>query len=625
MGYRKKSMFDPLSQTDLKTWIVRLLAAYLAVLGGYVWTKPELKFTDKTFGPEMGSLIGITLVVFLLITLIDLLVRHVIRVDGWILLGSALSYGAVLAFRANDTYTSVVVALLVCFAAAFLAKNEMLPIPLGQTASDKAAGQEQLPASEAPRWLAWTLVGVCFGLSALYIGSVTVIRYLNYASPNFDFGIFVNMFHNMATTGLPNTTCERDGFLSHFAVHFSPIYYLLLPFYWIFPSGITLQIGQAVILASGVIPLYRIVRSRNMSRLTAAGFCAVYVLFPALSGGCMYDIHENCFLAPLLLWTFDACLRDKKILTFVFALLTCFVKEDAPIYIAFFGLWVLFSEKDKKRKLFGGGLFAFAIAYFLGVSALMSAFGEGIMAWRYSDYSADGSLTSVILTVFRNPGLVLHHIGSEDKLKYIFQTLAPLCALPLMTTKPSRLVLLGPYILINLMPSYTYQHDIYFQYNFASFAFLILAAVLNFNDFKPQTRKVALPCAICASLILFCGTTFTSKYFYFTNYDKNEQLRADMAEAIAQIPEDASVVSSTFILPHVAYRSEIYPMTTKHMDKCEYAVVDLRYGKEIKNNPHTNDYGWLVAEGWEQIWFTQGTVAVFKNPSYAPGGASAQA
>lgn len=614
-----------LTHPGIQGWLIRIVAAYLSVMASYVFMTPGEKFTELTFGPSLGTIALLTLLLVTVFTLIDLLIGHLFPPDGWFLLGSALSYGGVLAFRANDTYTAVAIALLVCFAAAFLAKRGLLPFPgTGLLEDDRETlspdGEGALcqqMSEDTPRWFAWTLVGLCFFVSALYIGAVTVIRYLTYASPNFDFGIFVNMFHNMAETGLPNTTCERDGFLSHFAVHFSPIYYLLLPAYLLFPSGITLQVGQALIVASGVIPLYRIVRSRNLSRLCAVGFCAVYIFFPALSGSCMYDIHENCFLAPLLLWTFDACLRDKRISAFVFALLTCLVKEDAPVYIAFLGLYLFFSEKDKDRKfLLGGGLTLFAVTYFLGVSAYLSAFGEGVMAWRYKEYSADGGLLSVIVTVIRNPGLVLHHIFSADKIKYILQTLVPLCALPMMTAKPSRLVLLGPYILINLMPSYVYQHDIYFQYNFGSFAFLILAAVLNFADFKPSSRRVALPCAICASMILFFGTTYSAKYFYFNNYRASDELRAEMAAAIEFLPEDASVTSSTFILPHVAYRSEVYPMNTVHRDKCEFAIVDLRRNNEIKNNPYDTDAEWFTENGWERVYHARGKVSIYRNPDY---------
>ncbi len=583
--------------------VLRLIAAYLAVLGNYMWAHPDLAFSSPTYGLSLVKTGVLTLIVFALFTLLDFFVNRFLKLDGWLLLFTALSYGTILSFRAKSENTALAAALLGCFAIVYLIKHDLIPLP-------KIEGWTE----SLSKGVSVTLLVGLFALCALYIGAVTCIRYLIYAAPNFDFGLFVNMFHNMKETGLPNITSERDGLLSHFAVHFSPIYYLLLPAYMIFPSALTLQIGQAVVVAAGVFPLYRIVRRLGQSRAVALGFSAAYILYPALSGSCMYDIHENCFLAPLLLYTFYFALSEKKIPTLIFALLTCLVKEDAPVYIAFLGIYLLFAYKGRK-KFFGIGVTALAITYFLGVSAYLAAYGEGVMAWRYSEYATDGGLLSVIVNVVRNPGLVLYRAFNAEKIPYIIQTLVPLCFLPFMTKKPERLVLLGPYILINLMPSYQYQHDIYFQYNFGSFAFLIFAAALNFTDLEVKTRKYALPCLLCASLFLFSGTTYSNKYHYLTRLDDSDDLRAEMQEAIDLIPEDASLASSTFILAHVAYRDVVYAMDTTHMAECEYAIVDLRYGREIDDNPYKLDYLWFEAQGWETVIFTEGTVAVYKNPA----------
>ena len=138
---------------------------------------------------------------------------------------------------------------------------------------------------------------ICTGVIAV----ATCFRYINFAAPTFDFGIFVQMFHNMSKTLIPETTCERNELLSHFAVHLSPICYILLPFYWLFPSPLTLQIGQAVVVASGIVPFYLIMRHHGFSFRSRIGFSVVYMLFPIISRGCFYDFHENCFLLPLLL------------------------------------------------------------------------------------------------------------------------------------------------------------------------------------------------------------------------------------------------------------------------------------------------------------------------------------
>ena len=97
-------------------------------------------------------------------------------------------------------------------------------------------------------WL-WLTVGLGVGFFLL-VSVWTVYRYKTFNSPVYDFGIFAQMFHSMKTTGLPMTTVERDGLLSHFRVHMSPIYYLMLPVYCLVPRPETLQVLQAAVMAS---------------------------------------------------------------------------------------------------------------------------------------------------------------------------------------------------------------------------------------------------------------------------------------------------------------------------------------------------------------------------------------
>lgn len=181
-------------------------------------------------------------------------------------------------------------------------------------------------------------------LALLHIGvlsSILVLRVQNFNTPNFDFGLFVQMFHYMDKTGLPLTTLERNTLLSHFQVHFSPIFYLLLPFYKLWPRPETLQILQILVAASALIPAFLIVRELRLPRGWQTALCALLLLHPGLSGSSMYDLHENCFLAPLILWLLWAALRRKWGAFSVFALLLLGVKEDAFIYLFSVGLWLL--------------------------------------------------------------------------------------------------------------------------------------------------------------------------------------------------------------------------------------------------------------------------------------------
>ncbi|MCI8504756.1 MAG: DUF2079 domain-containing protein [Lachnospiraceae bacterium] len=141
-------------------------------------------------------------------------------------------------------------------------------------------------------------------------------------------------------TDLPMTTLERDGLLSHFSVHVSPIYYLLLPIYLLFPTPATLQILQAAVLASSVIPLWKLGKHHGLSNLQQMFLCLLLLLYPAFSGGTAYDLHENCFLAPLLFWLFYGIARQNVPITALAAFLTLMVKEDAAVYTAVIALWL---------------------------------------------------------------------------------------------------------------------------------------------------------------------------------------------------------------------------------------------------------------------------------------------
>lgn len=114
----------------------------------------------------------------------------------------------------------------------------------------------------------------------------------------------------MKTTFTMNTTSERDHLLSHLCVHISPDFYLLLPFYALYSKAVTLQVMQAVVIALGIVPLLGICKNHGLTRMESALTVIAYCLYPVMSGGCFYDIHENLFL-PLFILSFLYFLERK--------------------------------------------------------------------------------------------------------------------------------------------------------------------------------------------------------------------------------------------------------------------------------------------------------------------------
>lgn len=212
------------------------------------------------------------------------------------------------------------------------------------------------------------VTAVVFCLFCLFVSFCTVAKYKAFAQGTFDFGIFCQMFEQMAKTGLPYTTVERSQYLSHFAVHFSPIFYLLLPGYLLFRSPIYLLCAQAVIVGLGMFPLRRICRILGMSPLCATGAAVIYALYPTMANGCFYDFHENKFLSVLLLYMVSFILEKKRVPTAVFALLVLCVKEDAFIYVVAVALWMLLSGRDRR---FAVGMIAASLVWFIFACAMI--------------------------------------------------------------------------------------------------------------------------------------------------------------------------------------------------------------------------------------------------------------
>lgn len=479
-----------------------------------------------------------------------------------------------------------------------------------------AKGTFDLVPTDFDLKIRWGIVGAVTLAVCFVVASIGVYRYLSYWSPNFDFGIWCNMFHNMREGGLPVTTCERDRLLSHFAVHFSPIYYLMLPFYAVFPSPVTLQILQSVVLYSGVIPLCIMAKDKGVSERGITILGVIYAFYPAIATGTFYDLHENCFLLPLLLWCFCFFEKGRYIPMALFAALTLAVKEDAFIYVLIFAVYVFFLKGKKKVSL---GLALGAVIYFAVVSTLMKNYGNGIMVGRYDNfiYNSDDGLFGVVKTVLLNPGYFLTQLfiskdGDSSKIVYIFQMLVPLAFIPFATRKVPRYLLVVP-LLMNIMTMYVYQPNIRFQYSFGITAFLLYAVVLNVSELGESARKIMLPLSAVASLLLFamlvCGNYGYYRHKYADSREYYKNLDAVLEETV---PNEASVACTTFILPHLASRSEIYEVTYhkengRYKTDIDYVVFDMRYSPE-----YADIIEFYMENGYEKLDREEISVVILK-------------
>ncbi len=441
-----------------------------------------------------------------------------------------------------------------------------------------------------------------------YLVTMTLCRLFSYSSPCYDFGIFAQMFHNMRESFQPLTTCERDGLLSHFAVHISPIFYVYLPFYALIPHPATLLVMQSIFLFSGVIPLIWIARRLQLSRPVTVLVAALYFAYPAMIGGCFYDMHENKLLLPLLLWLFYFLESKRYPLVYLFAVLVLLVKEDAPIYVAFVALYWICA---KPRKRHGIVLLLLSVVYFVGAVWYLEEHGDGAMFGRYNNLIGyHGTPVDLIKTALLNPALILRESLTEDKLGFLAYMLMPLGLIPLITRRFSRLILILPMVLINLMPDYFYQHNIGYQYTYGVAAMLFYLLVLNLPDLRGKFKQGVLLFAVCATVLL-TAMRMPGQVFYLNRVVNYAEDNARITECLEMIPDNASVRTSTMFSPHLSRRSELYEIDTRHIT--EYAVLDLRPYVNAKVEGYDLEY--FEDRGWQLIVYEEDLIAIFVAPT----------
>lgn len=485
------------------------------------------------------------------------------------------------------------------------------------------------PQPTHPAWL-WVTAALVLGFF-LIISAWTVGRVASLGTSTYDFGLFAQMFHSMKETGLPMTTLERDTLLSHFDVHVSPIYYLMLPFYCLAPYPATLQALQAAVMASAVIPLWKIGSRYGLSAPQRTLLCAVLLLYPAFGCGASYDLHENCFLTPLLLWLLYGISAKSIPVTAVSALLTLMVKEDAAVYVAVVGLWLLvrtllrYKRLDRHDLLTGAALLSVSLVWFFLATNHLAQNGDGVMTYRYDNFmfNNSGSLITVIFAVIMNPMKAIYECVDPEKLEYIAMTVLPLMGLPLLTRRYERYILLIPYLLVNLMSDYQYQHSIWFQYNFGSVALLLYLTAVNIADLKLESsRMIPLVMSVLICGNCFLETAYPRAEYYFREATGNYEYYQNIRDTLDLIPEDASVTATGYYTTYLSKREILYDLrytSRNHLLESEYVVLNIASRKEFdkfttggRDNGLENLLAILERNGYELYAQIDGLLVIYR-------------
>ena len=491
-----------------------------------------------------------------------------------------------------------------------------------------------LESQKASRYL-YGLVGFLGLAYVAYLCIVSAYNVTTLSVSTFDIGIFTQMFESMKRDFSQVTTLERDKFMSHFGVHISPIYYLLLPFYYLFPYGETLEVLQVLVVFSGVIPLYLILKKMDFPSFTKPLILLWFFVTPALTTAGSYHLHENCFLVPLLLWLIYANMHQWKWQLGLIVLLTLMIKEDAFIYVVSIGLYFLLQKRFALSKhskwIIVFSQLLFPILYFVACLFILNQYGEGAMVSRFDNFLLEGQegLSKVLENIFLNPTYTFASFFTQAKLKYIFILFLTQAFLPILQREWANYLLFIPLVVINLLSDWIYQVDFGFQYSYGSNTLTLFLSILALEALWQRfSQKGNLVLAskrilglISLATILSAGILYAHINGWHHNtlsYFRDRQRFDDIQYTLSTIPRDKTVLA--FHTYTVSLRSvpELYDIFYHNEKEFDEEIDIVVVPRSILENTESTEHEVLslyLEQGYQEGAQSTEQVLILEKPN----------
>ncbi len=405
---------------------------------------------------------------------------------------------------------------------------------------------------------------------ALFFGAIAVLRHLNFQdTSSFD----VALYNQIQWNNIHGRFYQSSISGSNFVTHNSPFLILLSPLYAVYPHPATLLFMKSIFLTVSAVPFYLILK-RCVSPAAIWPLMAAYLFYPFLIGQHFNAPHEVCFLPPFLLFAFYFFLTQhfRNFLIFLFFCLS--IKEHMALVSVMFGLYAFLLRRSRRWIL---------TPVIIGL--LWAVFSLWIMHCFQQIYSVDPSPAWLIDNIkdrFIRPGHSVADnllwgagnsvMGRFSSFIFIYTLLAPVgIVFPLL----SPIFFLGlPELLINLLASIPLFYPTW-HYNIVVGCFIMVACAAVIGRlgtpfrFSISSSKIQ---QLCAWFICLCVLSHCFLWRGYLRITRDPAYLNVMKEAIALIPEDASVSAPKHLVSHVSTRNDYFLLQDNR--KGDYILVD---------------------------------------------------
>ena len=470
-------------------------------------------------------------------------------------------------------------------------------------------------------------VAVAFFTICLFL---TLHRYYSFYA-SYDQGIFNQVFWNgtqgrffqsSLSSALSTNVVHQGEYPTvdyhRLGQHFTPALLLWLPIYALFPSPVTLTVLQVTFITAAGLILYILARQYLeppiSALMTVSFYSANAVLGPTL--GNFHDISQ------LPLFMFSLLLAMEKRwwwLFWILAILILAIREDSGIALFGVGVYMILSKRYPAK---GCIVCLLSFSYILLLTNLiMPLFSEDIserfMMERFGQYAEgnEASTLEIIWGMISNPWRLIQELFTPfwGTFKYLLGQWLPLAFIPAIS--PAAWMVAGFPLLKLFLAKGESVLAITIRYALTVVPGLFYGSILWWSNYQKSnnfTGKIPNPTfkkiwLFCIGLSLFFTLTSNpNRTLSFLIPDAvdpwvhvplSEQWShvGDIRPLLKQIPDDASVATTTYIIPHVSSRREVlrFPQYQLINDAGEliqvnYILVDLwrlqRYQTAFKSD-----------------------------------------
>jgi uncharacterized membrane protein len=481
---------------------------------------------------------------------------------------------------------------------------------------------------------------VVSGLYLLITLLLGLNRYYSFFA-SYDHGIFNQVFWNgihgrffestlssQLSTNVVHSGEVPDVNYHRLGQHFTPALLLWLPIYYLFPHPATLTVLQVTLVTAAGLVLYALARIYVQPAIavliTISFYCANTILGPTLAN--FHDISQ----IPLFLFSLLLAMEKRWWWLFwLLAILTLAVREDSGITLFGVGVYLVLSKRHPRTGLILASLsFLYIIAL---TNLIMPLFSDDIskrfMLERFGQYAEgeEASTLEIIKNMLLNPGRLIVELFTPffPTIKYLLGQWLPLAFIPAVSPAAWSIASF-PLLKLFLGQGQTVL-AISLRYAMSVTPGLFYGAILwwggeRFGNFQqpiktyqprklsPQFQRFWIICIVLS--LLFTITSNPSRTLSFLIPDSIQpwvyvslpeqwQRVPQIRSLLKQIPPDASVSATTYLIPHLSGRRAITRLT----------------GLEFRNdagNVETVDY--IIADLWQlqryQIAFDEDRVAL---------------